>query len=253
MQAEGMLPKSRAGVPFGPRRDGLNGPVPNVCIKVPTGGGKTYLATSILSRILGAYIGRNTGFVLWIVPNDAIYTQTKRHFADRDHPYRQMLDRAAAGRVKLLEKDDPLDARDVESHLCVMLLMLQSANREGKERLRLFRDRGNVHGFFPAESDGEAHRALLERVENLDAYGRAGDLWPLIKDSLGNVLRLVRPIIVMDEGHRAISDLAFATLYGFNPCFLVELTATPKDKQPKDRTKPIVRANVLVDVLGCRA
>ena len=250
MQAESALPKSRAGIPFSPRRDGLNGPVPNICLKVPTGGGKTYLATTILSRILGTYIGRNTGFVLWIVPNDAIYSQPKRHFADRDHPYRQMLDRAGAGRVKLLEKDDPLDARDVESHLCVMLLMLQSANREGKERLRLFRDRGNVHGFFPTESDGEAHRALLERVENLDAYGRAGDLWPLIKDSLGNVLRLVRPIIVMDEGHRAISDLAFATLYGFNPCFLVELTATPKDKQPKDRTKPIVRANVLVDVLG---
>ena len=56
MQAEGVLPKSRAGVPFSPRRDGLNRPVPNVCLKVPTGGGKTYLATSILSRILGAYI-----------------------------------------------------------------------------------------------------------------------------------------------------------------------------------------------------
>ncbi len=250
MRAGALLPATRAGIPFSPRFDGLGNPVPNVCFKVPTGGGKTYLAATAVSRILGSYVCRNTGFILWIVPNDAIYTQTKRHLADRDHPYRQALDRAAAGRVKLLEKDDRLDARDVETHLCVMILMLQSANREGKERLKLFRDRGNVHGFFPSEADGEAHRALLEKIPNLDAYGQTGDLWPLIKDSLGNVMRLIRPIIVMDEGHRAVSDLAFATLYGFNPSFVLELTATPKDKQPRDKTKPVVYANVLVDILG---
>ena len=40
---------------------------------------------------------------------------------------------AVAGRVKILEKNDALNKRDVESHLCVMLLMLQSANRETQE------------------------------------------------------------------------------------------------------------------------
>jgi type III restriction enzyme len=219
-----------------------------VTFKVPTGGGKTYLAVSALSRILGAYLGRNSGFVLWIVPNDAIYTQTKKQFLNREHPYRQILDRAAAGRVKILEKEDRLDARDVDTHLCVMLLMLQSANRETKETLRLFRDRGNVHGFFPNEGDFEAQERVLRAIPNLDAYNEpGGSIGTTIKDSLGNVLRLIHPIVVMDEGHRAISDLAFRTLYGFNPDFVLELTATPKDKPKGDSP---VFANVLVDILG---
>lgn len=98
-------------------------------------------------------------------------------------------------------------------------------------------------------------REIAERLINHAAAVQTDveaiyDRWPLIKDSLGNVMRLIRPIIVMDEGHRAVSDLAFATLYGFNPSFVLELTATPKDKQPRDKTKPVVYANVLVDILG---
>lgn len=255
MRAAGKLPTSRANMPFSPRNDGIGRPVPNVVLKVPTGGGKTYLAVSALSRILGRYIGRNTGFVLWIVPNEAIYTQTKKQLINRQHPYRQMLDRAAAGRVLILEKNDRLDARDVESNLCVMLLMLQSANRQTRESLKMFQDRGDVHGFFPDEGDQEAHRKVLEMTPNLDAYGKlaeADTLWPMIKDSLGNALRLIRPVVVMDEGHRAISELAFKTLYGFNPCFVLELTATPKDVAATGgrNPRPARPANVLVEVLG---
>ncbi len=251
----GQLPPSRFNIPYSPRRDGIGRPVPNVVFKVPTGGGKTYLAVSALSRLFGRYLGKNTGFVLWIVPNEAIYSQTKRQLNDRQHPYRQMLDRAAAGRVRLLEKSDQLDARDVESHLCVMLLMLPSANRQTRESLRMFRDRGDVHGFFPPEGDMEAHRRTLEQTPNLDAYGKAGEVgafWPLVKDSLGNALRLIRPVVVMDEGHKAISELAFATLYGFNPCFVLELTATPKDVAAKGgaNPRPARHANILVEVLG---
>lgn len=255
MHTKGKLPASRMAVPYSPRQDGIGRPVPNVVFKVPTGGGKTYLATSALSRIFGSYLGRNTGFVLWIVPNEAIYTQTKKQLKDRQHPYRQMLDRAAAGRVIILEKDDRLDARDVESNICVMLLMLQSANRQTRESLKMFQDRGDVHGFFPDEGNQEAHRRVLDTISNLDSYGKtsdAGSFWPMVKDSLGNALRLIRPIVVMDEGHRAISELAFATLYGFNPCFVLELTATPKDVAAVSgrNPRPARPANVLVEVLG---
>lgn len=255
MRTAGKLPISRTNMPFSPRIDGIGRPVPNVVLKVPTGGGKTYLAVSALSRILGRYIGRNTGFVLWIVPNEAIYTQTKKQLINRQHPYRQMLDRAAAGRVLILEKNDRLDARDVENNLCVMLLMLQSANRQTRESLKMFQDRGDVHGFFPDEGDQEAHRKVLEMTPNLDAYGKlaeADTFWPMIKDSLGNALRLIRPVVVMDEGHRAISELAFKTLYGFNPCFVLELTATPKDVAATGgrNPRPARPANVLVEVLG---
>ena len=85
---------------------------------------------------MGQYLDCNTGFVLWIVPNEAIYSQTLRHLKDRQHPYRQALDRTAAGRVRVMEKTDRLDVRDVETNLCVMLLMLQSANRQTQDSLK---------------------------------------------------------------------------------------------------------------------
>lgn len=249
LKAEGRLPASRAGIPFSERLDGCHRPVPDVVLKVPTGGGKTWLAVTAVSRIMGRYLDRNSGFVLWIVPNEAIYTQTLKRLKDRQHPYRQALDRAAAGRVRILEKTDRLDARDVEANLCVMLLMLQSSNRENQDSLKMFQDRGDVQGFFPAEGEQQAHRAALDRTPNLSVYD---GMFPMVKDSLGNALRIIRPVVVLDEGHRAISDLAFRTLYGFNPCFVLELTATPQDVQPKGgkTPRPGRHANVLVEVTG---
>src|SRR3990167_2289245 len=86
---QGRLPTSRAKLAYSAREDGVGRSVPNACLKVPTGGGKTLLATAAASRILGRYLGTNRGFVLWIVPNEAIYSQTKKALNDRDHPYRQ--------------------------------------------------------------------------------------------------------------------------------------------------------------------
>ena len=243
------LPATRAHIDLSPRNDGIGRPVPDVVLKVPTGGGKTLVAVNSLSRIFGRYLNRNSGFVLWIVPNEAIYAQTLRHLSDRQHPYRQALDRAAAGRVRIMQKTDRLDARDVESQLCVMLLMLQSANRDTQDSLKMFQDRGDVHGFFPAEGDQLAHRAAKQETPNLTAYD---DIFPMVKDSLGNALRVIRPVVVLDEGHRAVSDLAFRTLYGFNPCFVLELSATPHDVQPMGgkNPRPGRYANVLVEVTG---
>lgn len=249
LKATGKLPSSRAAIPFSQRLDGCGRPVPNAVLKVPTGGGKTWLAVSAVSRVMGRYLDRNTGFVLWIVPNEAIYTQTLKRLKDRQHPYRQALDRAAAGRVKIMEKVDRLDARDIESNLCVMLLMLQAANRVTQDTLKMFQDRGDVHGFFPPEGEQQAHKAAIDGTRNLDAYT---GMFPMVKDSLGNVLRIIRPVVVMDEGHRAVSDLAYSTLYGFNPCFVLELTATPQDVQPRGGRNPRDGryANVLVEVTG---
>jgi type III restriction enzyme len=247
MKEQNRLPPFRAEIPYSPRKDGLGEDVPDICLKVPTGGGKTLLAASAVSRIMGRYLRRNYGFVLWIVPNEAIYTQTKKHLSNREHPYRQILDRAAAGRVKFLEKTDPLNKLDVESHLCVMLLMLQAANRETKETLRLFRDRGSVHGFFPLPDDILAHFKLLGQVKNLSCYGSRDTLGAVAHDSLGNVLRVLRPVVVMDEGHKSYTASAMATLYDFNPCFVLELSATPQDRT---NDTPPKYANWLADVRG---
>jgi type III restriction enzyme len=241
------LPAARAQVPFSPRRDGIGRPVPNICLKVPTGGGKTMLAAAAVTRLLARWTQRRSGFVLWICPNEAIYSQTRRALKDREHPYRQILDQASGGRTRILDKDDPLHRADADASLCVMLLMLQSANRETKESLRLFRDRGSVHGFSPAADDREAHAALLQAIPNLDTYADVSLGWHQVKDSLGNALRVLRPLVVLDEGHKGYSRLAMETIYGFNPSFVLELSATPADR-PKDT--PPAWSNWLVDVRG---
>jgi type III restriction enzyme len=247
LKDQGYLPAFRGSFPYSTRTDGMGNDVPNICLKIPTGGGKTLLAANAVSRVMGRFLQRNYGFVLWIVPNEAIYSQTKKQLINREHPYRQILDRAAAGRVKILEKNDPLNRMDVESHLCVMLLMLQSANRETKETLRMFRDRGNVHGFFPAADDIPAHFELLGRVANLSCYGNRDTMGAIAHESLGNVLRLLQPLVVMDEGHKAYTTIAMNTLFDFNPSFVLELSATPKDRL---RDVPPRHANWLVDVRG---
>jgi type III restriction enzyme len=115
LRETGKLPASQAGVPYSGREDGIGRPVPNAVFKVPTGGGKTYLAVSALSRVFGRFLGRSTGFVLWIVPNEAIYSQTKRQLTDRQQPYRQMLDVLSGNRLLLLEKTDRLNALDAQA------------------------------------------------------------------------------------------------------------------------------------------
>lgn len=253
LKRQGKLPPAYAGRPHSSRWSGAGQAVPNVCFKVPTGGGKTLLAAAGVGSISGSYLNRHTGLVLWIVPNEAIYRQTLEALADRDHPYRQLLNVAGAGRVKVLEKTSPISKLDIDSHLCVMLLMLQSAARQSKETLKFFRDRGNVHGFVPREDDIEAHWDLLQRVPNLDCYAPTGlsaaearaQRGSIVKSSLGNVMRLLRPIVIIDEGHHAYSETALKTIDGFNPGFMLELSATPRIGD-----HGASGSNILVDVRG---
>jgi type III restriction enzyme len=257
LQATSLLPVTFRAQPHSSRFDGAGNAIPNVCLKVPTGGGKTLLAAASIGRVFSNFLNRHTGLVLWVVPNEAIYQQTLKTLNNRDHPYRQMLNVAAAGRVKILEKSSPLTKQDTDSHLCVMLLMLQSAARQSKETLRFFRDRGSVHGFVPREDDIEAHWDLLLKVPNLDVYSAFGTTdaearaqkGSIIKSSLGNVMRLLRPMVVIDEGHHAYSQNALSTIDGFNPSFMLELSATPRVSGVK-AGKPISGSNILVDVRG---
>lgn len=229
------------------RKDGMDRPVPNICLKIPTGGGKTLLGTAAVERVNVEYFRKQTGLVLWIVPTDAIYSQTWKAFANREHPYRQMLERASGGRVKLLERRDAFHRQDVEQQLCVMLLMLQASARKTKEQLKMFQDSGKFTSFFPDVDDVLANKELLRQVRNLDFSDLTDETYRIagltVKQSLGNVLRLVRPLVVIDEGHKAYSEIALQTLAGFNPRFLLELSATPNSG------KEYV-SNVLVNVSG---
>ena len=213
-------------------------PAPHICLKIPTGGGKTLLGVAALERIK-----QDTGFVLWIVPTRAIYEQTLKAFRTREHPYRQILERISGGKVKLLQKDDRFTRQDVESRLCIMMLMLPSANRQkGKDFLKIFRDSGGYTSFFPEQDDMTANRELSEQLPDLEK-NRSGD-W--VKQSLINVLKLIRPTVILDEAHKAYgpndkNNREFVkSVNRLNPRFVLELSATPK----------IGISNILVNISG---
>ena len=213
-------------------------PIPHICFKVPTGGGKTLLGAVALERL-----NRPAGLVLWMVPSNAIYRQTKAALWSREHPYRQMLERASGGRVKMLEKDDPFTAGDVGNYLCVMLVSLQSANRKNnRDFLRMFRDSGRYPTLFPDSDDALGDGRLRQQHCDLDPQD---DNAP-VKHSLFNVFKMLRPVIVLDEAHKAYgqkaenSDEFVASINRLNPSLVIELSATPSNR----------RSNLLVDISG---
>lgn len=219
------------------RTDGADRPIPHICFKVPTGGGKTLLAAAALERL-----NRQSGLTLWITPTRAIYQQTKTALWNREHPYRQMLERASGGRVKLLEKDDVFTASDVEHYLCVMLLMLPAANREERDFLRMFRDSGRYPTLFPASDDSLGNARLLSEHPDLDPISNGGP----VKHSLFNVFKMLRPVTVLDEAHKAYglkredNEEFVRSVNRLNPSLVIELSATPN--------RGI--SNLLVDITG---
>ncbi|MEW6410330.1 MAG: DEAD/DEAH box helicase family protein [Nitrospirota bacterium] len=221
-------------------RNGLGEPLPDFYLKIPTGGGKTILACHAIDLISRIYLKKQTGIVLWIVPTTQIYRQTLTHLRNREHPYRHVLDISSGGRTLILEKLDKFTPLDIEENLVIMLLMLPSASRQNKETLKVFKDSGGFTEFFPSEDAIEDHKELLEKFPNLDFFGREDDFFGrMAKTSLGNTLRVLNPVIIIDEGHKAYSETARNTIRGFNPAIIVELSATP----PKN-------TNLLVNISG---
>ena len=238
--AEKAWEKAHVYSPYLKRRDGLGQPLPVFCLKIPTGGGKTLLAVKTIDLVQSIYRQQQNGLVVWIVPTEQIYRQTLARLKDRDDPYRQHMDVASAGRTMIVEKTDGFTPQDVSERLVVLLLMLPSASRANKEALRMFRDSGAFEAFFPSEEDKKGHARLLEAIPNLDTFESADPFWGRqVKTSLGNTIRLLQPLIILDEGHKAYSQQAQSTLANLNPCMIIELSATP----PKE-------ANKLVEITG---
>ena len=221
------------------RTDDANRPIPHVCFKVPTGGGKTLLAASALERL-----HRQRGLTLWIVPTKAIYAQTKAALWDKQHPYRKMLERASAGQVKVLEKEDTFNRDDIANYLCVMLLMLPAANRQkGREFLRMFKDTGKYPSFFPDGDDLFGDARMRNEYPDLECHTKDG----LVIQSLFNIFKMLRPVVVLDEAHKAYgankreSNVEFArSISRLDPRMVIELSATPNHGI----------SNLLVDIDG---
>lgn len=232
--------KADIGRPYFSRKNGIGEYLPNFCLKIPTGGGKTLLAVRAIDLINSVYLKKKTGLILWVVPTNQIYKQTIKNLKDRAHYYRQYLDIASGGRTMIVEKTDHFTPLDVKENLVVLMLMLPSASRQSKETLKVFKDNGGFQEFFPTEEEIDEHKKILKKYSNLDVFGSDNGFWgKQIKTSLGNTLRTLSPVIILDEGHKAYSDTAQDTLRGFNPSIIVELSATPTSE-----------SNILVDIKG---
>jgi len=193
--------------------------VPHVCVKVPTAGGKTFIAVNALDRIFSAFAEYNPTrpkFVVWLVPSLTILEQTVKNLSNIDHPYRQRLNDLFNGRVQIYEKADVLqgagfNADTVKEQLSVVVMSFDSLKATNKENRKAFQENGYLASFL--NDDGEA----VEPLEGTDP------------SALINVMRSLKPIVVVDESHNAESTLSVDMLRNLNPSFIFDLTATPRD------------------------
>src|SRR5207248_1611297 len=66
---------------------------------------------------------------------------------------------------------------------------------------------------------------MLEQFPMLDTHTDFNQRQ--IKTSLGNTIRVLEPIVILDEGHKATSQLSQEMLASYNPRAIIEFTATP--------------------------
>lgn len=197
---------------------------PRVCVKMPTGGGKTLIAVETLRAYQNLLAKKKTGLVVWITHREQIYRQTIENLQNKSHPYRQFLDQASGNRTLIVEKGQILRRQDVEENLVVLMLMIQSATRDSN---KIFEDSGYID-FFPPENRFDLHREMLKVIPNLDHTADTLLEQMQIKTSLGNAIRVLEPLIIVDEFHTMFTDNARTTLDGLNPSAVIGLSATPK-------------------------
>ena len=82
--------------------------VPQVCFKVPTGGGKTIMAAASLKTIFLSLPATQAKIVVWLVPSETILSQTYKNLSNTAHPYRQLLDIDFNGQVAVYTKQQLL-------------------------------------------------------------------------------------------------------------------------------------------------
>ena len=191
--------------------------VPHVCAKVPTGGGKTYIAASSLQTIFDAMPQRRAKAVVWLVPSEAILTQTFRALSNPDHPYRQRLDVDFGGRVQVYSKEQALMGQNftpsaVTEQLSVFVLSYDSFRTSKKEGRKAYQQNGYLSEFAKWMDDPSVLLADTDET------------------ALIQVIRYLNPVVIVDESHHATSDLSVEMLQNFNPSFVLDLTATPKKK-----------------------
>ncbi len=195
--------------------------VPHICAKVPTAGGKTFIAVNALDTLFTALSKRapkRPKMVVWLVPSLTILDQTVKALASPEHPYRKRLDQLFRHRVAVYEKRDLLMGAGfsydtAQEQLSIVVMSFDSLRARNKEDRKIFQENGNLASFLLPDQPGNGDWLLPEH----DA------------SALINVIRRLRPVVVVDESHNAESQLSVEMMTNLNPDFILDLTATPRN------------------------
>ncbi len=193
---------------------------PYVCLRIPTSGGKTLMATKAVASAIRDFKRADSSMVLWLVPSNAILEQTLKALRNPAHPYRQSLDSILHNVViKNVEEALQLPVSDVDGHTCIIVATLQAFRRDNTDGLRVYKDlNGALAPFFE-----NIPQVCLPEMEINAETGK-----PV--RSLKNLIAMHRPVVIVDEAHNARTHLSFNVLDGFHPACIVEFTATPDRK-----------------------
>lgn len=206
------------------------GEVPTVCVRIPTGGGKTFLAAHAVARVGKSYCDTDAPVALWLVPSDAIRSQTLASLSTPRHPCREAMTEYFGERVRVCALDElaTVGRHEVGSSAIIVVATIQSFAITDKTKRNVYSFDESLAPHFQALTPQQ--EAKLDKVTEADIaaqpYLTATDIGK-VKASLANWLTLHKPIVVVDEAHNNRTDLAFRTLRDLHPACVIEMTATP--------------------------
>ena len=195
----------------------VDGNVPKVAVKVPTGGGKTIIAVEAI-RVIGEAFGIDYPFVLWFTPSDAITRQTVEALKRTTHPYRQELERVFGNNVRVYGIDEKftITPSDLDGNVVIVVTTAQAFVHEKKEKYNVYRKNENL-----ADS-GHFDGVALEDGMECDPDDSTKPL-----ASFANLIVKEHPLMIVDEAHKFMARLSKETLEGLRPRGVLELSATP--------------------------
>ena len=191
--------------------------VPKVTIKVPTAGGKTYIACNALKRIFDGLPSGKPQVVAWFVPSDTILKQTYEKLSNPNHPYRQRIDSLFNGAVRIVDKETALfgtgiSPTEIREQLTIFVLSVQSFATKTKDGRRVYRENENLTEYTTL------YDSMTKRVDGAD------------DTAFIQVLSYLNPVVIIDESHNFEAPLRVEVQNAINPRFILELTATPRKK-----------------------
>ena len=228
----------QAGRPYNP--DAFGAQLPCVCLRIPTGGGKTVLAAHAVPLLAREWCHVDAPVAVWLVPSDAIRQQTLKALQTPGHPYRVALTEAYGEQLQVCTLDDvaQIAPPDWGRTAVVVVATMQSFRIEdaGQRTVYSFSERFEPHFKGALAQDGGRALAGLHALPDAlvtqtdAAQDTTGVLQGFVGQprwSLANWLALQRPVLVVDEAHNTKTDKSFTALQRLNPAFILELTATP--------------------------